>query len=144
MLAVPTLRTARLPGLVVLMALGWTAGCGSKPQAPIPLAAVKGVVTYQGQPLPSGTISFMPVRGTNTATGDIVNGEYSLSTFTPGDGAPAGDYLVAVTAWEKAPEMGVEGVPSIPARYLDPKKSGLTATVSQEQEQTIDFPLQAQ
>jgi len=135
---------AKLSRFALLPALVWATGCGSKPQSPIPLAAVKGVVAYQGQPLPSGTITFMPVRGTNTATGEIVNGEYSLSTFTPGDGAPPGEYQVAVTAWKKPPEMGVEGVPAIPARYLDPKKSGLTATVSQEQEQKIDFQLQAQ
>ncbi len=101
-------------------------------------------MSYQGQPLATGTISFMPVNGTNTASSEIVNGEYSLSTFTAGDGAPAGEYKVAVTAWTKMPEMGVEGVPSVPRKYLDPNQSGLTATISQEESQTIDFQLQAE
>lgn len=138
------LSARKLATLVLAAASGLLTGCGSKAASPIPLSEVKGVVSYQGQPLANGTIAFMPVNGTNTATGDIVNGQYSLSTFTKADGAPQGDFRVAVTAWDKQPGMGVEGVPSIPRKYLDPKTSGLTATVSQENSQTIDFPLQAE
>jgi hypothetical protein len=137
-----TSAAAKTATVIALLATGFTAGCSSKPESPIPLSNVKGVVSYQGQPLETGTISFMPINGTNTASGEIVNGEYSLSTFTAGDGAPAGQYKVAVTAWSKMPEMGVEGVPSVPRKYLDPKQSGLTATISQEKSQTIDFQLQ--
>jgi hypothetical protein len=128
--------------LSLALVLALAAGCGSRPQSPIPLSEVKGTVNYKGQPLAKGTISFMPVGGTNTASGEIENGVYSLSTFVKGDGAPPGDYKVAVSAWEKEPEMGVEGVPAIPRKYLDASQSLLTASISSEKSQIKDFDLQ--
>jgi len=51
-----------------------------------------------------------------------------------------GKYKVAVTAWEKEPEMGTEGVPAIPKKYLSPNESGLTADVTAQSPQ-VDFDL---
>ena len=131
-----------MPALALVLALA--SGCGSRPQSPIPLSEVRGMVKYNGQPLAKGTITFMPVGGTNSASGDIENGAYSLSTFVKGDGAPPGEYKVAVSAWEKEPDMGVEGVPKIPRRYFDANQSQLTATISSEKSQTKDFDLPAE
>jgi hypothetical protein len=128
--------TALALGLLVLSATG----C-SGPDSPIPMSQVSGTVTYRGAPLTKGTISFMPVTGTNTSTGEIANGKYSLSTFTKGDGVPPGEYKVAITAWEKEPGMGETGVSLLPAKYLDANSSGLTANVKPEGSQTIDFEL---
>lgn len=118
------------------------AGCGDNASSPVPLKKVSGTVTYNGAPLPTGSITFMPVNGTNSAAGEIKDGKYSLATFTPGDGAPVGQYKVAITAWKTLPEMGQEGDPAIPKKYFDSEQSGLTANVSEEATQTHDFALQ--
>lgn len=57
----------------------WLCGCGAKGPA---RAAVKGRVTLDGLPLPSGAIHFVPVGDTKgpLAAGRIVNGEYALSS----------------------------------------------------------------
>jgi hypothetical protein len=55
-------------------------GCGAGNKA-----TITGKVTYEGQPVESGFITFFPEdqRGT-TAEGEIINGEYSVSNLTPG------------------------------------------------------------
>jgi hypothetical protein len=70
-----------------------------------------------------------------------VDGAFKLSTFQKDDGAPPGKYLVAVTAWEKEPDMkSPKGVPAIPEKFFDPQKSGLTADVgTQKTELTFDL-----
>lgn len=116
-------------------------GCSSNAKSPIPLKQVSGTVTLDGEPLSQGTITFMPVAGTNSSTGDIVDGKFTLSTFSKDDGAPPGEYKVAVTAWTTPPEMGVEGVPAIPKHYFDTNTSGLSATISEDAKQAIPIAL---
>ena len=122
--------------LLLTLVAGCPGGGGSG------LTDVSGTVKLGGQPLESGTITFMPVGGTTSSTGEIEDGEYSLSTTTPGDGAPPGDYQVTVTAWEKLPTMTEPGVPAVPERYMNASTSGLTAKVEPQPSQTIDFSLQ--
>jgi hypothetical protein len=65
--------------------------------------SVQGTVTYKGEKLAKGQISFVPVpeaQGGQAATGQIEDGYYSLSTLTPGDGALPGKYKVTVVAKE--------------------------------------------
>src|SRR5262249_29072756 len=61
--------------------------------------SVSGTVTYNGQPLDKGAISFVPEKGTG-ATGAIENGSYALSTAGGGDGALPGKYKVTIMAKE--------------------------------------------
>jgi Protein of unknown function (DUF1559) len=62
-------------------------GCAeSRPKT----AVVTGKVTYQGKPVPHGTITFVPANGP-AATGEIrPDGSYTLTTFRDGDGALLG------------------------------------------------------
>lgn len=85
----------------------------------------------------------MPASGAGeTASGKIENGSYELGTFQPGDGAPAGDYVVAVQSYTVEPTMeNPKGQPAVPEKYLTTNASGLTATVQADGSQTIDFPL---
>jgi hypothetical protein len=67
--------------------------------------SVHGTVTYKGEKLAKGQISFRPeTPGGQAATGQIENGYYSLSTLTPGDGALPGKYKVTVDARDYDPE----------------------------------------
>jgi hypothetical protein len=125
-----------------LIALAAVQGCGSG--SPIGLVAVSGTVTYNGQALNKGTITFMPTSGTNSSTGEIVDGKYSLSTFKKGDGVPPGQYQVAIASWETEPTMDTPGVRAIPEKYFDAKQSGLTATVGDKSSQTVDFTVTAE
>jgi len=62
---------------------------------------VSGKVTYNGNPLEKGSISFVPEDGKGIgASGAIQNGSYTMSTGGNNDGAPAGKYKVTITAKE--------------------------------------------
>ena len=55
-------------------------GCGGSGGA-----TVSGTVTYEGQPVGDGTITFLPADGKGQPVGGpIVNGRYSLTAVSPG------------------------------------------------------------
>jgi hypothetical protein len=87
--------TARWLGAAALsLLLVAVAGCGGR------LYPVRGKVTFEdGTPLSKGTVVFESIGGEKaiTARGAIQpGGSYQLSTYKPGDGAPAGKYRVLV------------------------------------------------
>ena len=108
---------------------------------------------YKGQTLPNGTVNFIPEsvdgpQGGRGATGNIVDGEYELTTLTPGDGVIPGSYFVSITAFADADTSGAEvdaaggamdqvsmaqasqaAKSLIPERYGIPNQSGLKANV---------------
>lgn len=111
---------------------------------------VRGTVTYKGQPLAKGAISFYATGSGNEtrgAFGMIENGSYSLSTQTDGDGAFPGDYAVSINAKEAdlaGTEKNAKGGSArqddvlkaykqakspIPKKYEVPETSGLKAKV---------------
>jgi hypothetical protein len=59
--------------------------------------SVSGTVTYKGAPVKSGRISFVPTKPDgHAASGNIVDGQYYLTTLNPGDGALPGTYKITV------------------------------------------------
>lgn len=125
-------------------------GCGDgRP----PLVATSGVVTLDGDPVASATVTLMPRGGGRPATGTTdQEGRFTLSTFAPGDGAVAGAYDAVVTKLEVAKPAGrrssapaddglepdtMGAMPSeedyrslLPKRYSNPATSGLTVEVT--------------
>lgn len=106
---------------------------------------VTGTVEFEGQPAEGATVTFHPVSGATSGekggskqTATILanglttsDGGFSLRTFGPNDGAPAGDYLVTVE-WRKLVGTGedqVVGPNVLPARYANPQTSGIKLTV---------------
>jgi hypothetical protein len=65
---------------------------------------VSGTVTYNGKRLEKGTMNFTP-DGTEgrAAGGTITDGQYSLTTHHPDDGAVPGKYKVSIMAKEADP-----------------------------------------
>lgn len=123
-------------------------GCGGGPDLP-PVAEVSGVVTLDGNPLPRGTIQFVPdkSKGTEgaTAVGTIgPDGRYTLKTAGV-EGAIVGFHKVGVRALQEEPEdeTAPPPPPLIPPRYFNPDTSGLTAEVKADQDNVIDFPLKS-
>ncbi|MBX6313671.1 MAG: hypothetical protein IRY99_12245 [Isosphaeraceae bacterium] len=122
-------------------------GCGrSTPERPetVPLS---GKVTYKGQPIPKGTVTFQADSGP-VATGQIQpDGTYRMTTFEPGDGVVLGHHRVAIIANTEDPTLMPGSSPGyrapkdlIPASYGDPRTSNLEANV-QKDTRNLDFNL---
>lgn len=134
-----------------LVILALQGGCfGSSAPKTIP---VQGKVSYKGQPVSQGTVTFHRVEAANDvlsrpAVGELKSdGTYALSTFTAGDGVMPGKYQVVVVSITSAPspeEPNVREVWGIPRKYGDPAQSGLTAEVAADARGplNLDFTLE--
>lgn len=134
-------------------------GCGPAGGKRPPLGKVHGTITYNGKPVPRGTVTFTPVAGAKgnpsgmPAIGQIQSdGSYELTTFDTGDGAVLGQHSVTITSQTEAPEpmktmpppdeaiKYVKANRLLPEKYSDPKETPLKYTVDAG-ENTIDIPL---
>ncbi len=61
-------------------------------------APVTGKVTFQGRPVPEGTITFYPAEGRSATARLRPDGSYTLTTFDEGDGAIVGSHEVTIEA----------------------------------------------
>ncbi|MDI9445306.1 MAG: carboxypeptidase-like regulatory domain-containing protein [Planctomycetota bacterium] len=116
----------------------WCGGCGSSEP---PTGQVAGKVTYQGEPVTKGVVTFV-----NSETGIGASSELDSSGAYRIESVRAGDYQVAIQPPSApSPEEMAEGAKAekspIPAKYHDPQASGLTATVN-EGANTADFDVQ--
>jgi len=123
-------------------------GCGS---SDTPRADVSGKISYKGQPLTAGSVSF--VNGNNVATAQIENGQYKIADAAVGDNQIA----IVTPASNMAPQQmqqtkqKVDGksftgtnavVVPVPPNFNDPATSGLKYTVTKESPQTHDITIQ--
>jgi hypothetical protein len=130
------------------------AGCGNPSYE---VVKVHGTVTYKGQPLTRGDISFIPVQ----VEGDTMRrmgvsaineqGEYVLNSFKPGDGVIPGEYKVIISSRDKAStEASDEEVAArkwyAPKVYSDVATTPLKATISSDSPQPVklDFSLEGE
>jgi hypothetical protein len=119
-----TIRGLMILVAVVAVALTWVLWT----QRPKPFP-VSGTITYNGQPLGNGKIVFLPPTAAGRqATGQVINGKYSLTSFTLNDGALSGSYKIIVVS------------PSVPARYQSQATSGLVVQI-QKSVNMIDLNL---
>lgn len=123
---------------VIVGTVAFLAGCGGASDAPQTVSA-KGVVKYQGKPVPKLSVSFIPDQGMLAYGTTDSNGSFSLQTNAPGDGAKVGLYKVAISFVpdEVPPMPGFPGsdkpvTSPIPTKYADKETSGLTATVDKD------------
>ena len=147
------------PALLVMASCGTDDGLGKR-------YPVSGTVTYNGNPLEKGEISFVTEDLTKNfgATGIITEGSYTLSTGGNDDGAQVGKYKVTIKAKEeylakaqadfqkdsgkdnpKLPPHFIAKAEAtakslIPAGYGDPRTTTLTAEVKAESNK-LDFAL---
>jgi hypothetical protein len=90
---------------------------------------VSGTIFYNGQPVGNGKIVFLPPGPTGQqASGQIISGKFSLTSFALNDGAMAGTYDIVVVS------------PGVPAKYRSRSTSGLIVHV-QKTANTMDFIL---
>lgn len=120
----------------------WTTGCGGQGKG-----TVSGKVAYQGKPLPSGFVTFVPEKGTPVHADIQSDGSYRI------ENVPIGPVKIGVQP--KSAQNTLQSFPmprnpkdygklqavmtkketQIPPQYADPNKSGLTYTVRQGQQQ---------
>jgi hypothetical protein len=122
---------------------------------------VSGKVTFNGTPLRTGNIDFVPDDATQgrAASGKITDGQYQLGTIADSDGAFPGSYKVRIKSVDVDYSAVVKNTPKgaagrqddvikatraakklIPPRYELETTSNLTAKV-EAKSNTIDFPL---
>jgi hypothetical protein len=141
---------APLVPCVVVAAL---TSCGSEKVALYP---VRGQILVDGEPAARAFVMFCPVAPSvaveklrpSAETAD--DGRFELKTYVRGDGAPAGDYRVAVT-WHGLPiganaedlpeEEWTAGPNQLPESYGDPERTPLTASVESSDTELAPFEL---
>ena len=138
--------------LFVLVGLVMLVGCG--PDRPA-TTKVSGRVTYQGKPVVTGQIMFIPAHGRPAIASIGEDGSYTLTTFDKGDGAAIGKYSVTINATRTiggptATSLEEEGrMPSepprverlVPEKYSQRQTSPLKAEVK-EGDNVINFDLE--
>lgn len=93
--------------LVVWMVFS-LAGCGQS------TGSVEGEVTYDGQPVENGTITFLPADGKGPQVGGkILNGRYTVADVPPGPKVVQVDAVKAVTFARTSDEMARRATASI-------------------------------
>jgi hypothetical protein len=101
------------------------AGCGGDAG----LGTVTGKVTFNNQPLVSGTITFLPANG-RPAHGKIKDGEIlDVTTYRPNDGAVLGSHKVLIQSVHNPDDMYAPRKSLIAEKYGDLKLSDLTAEI---------------
>ncbi|HXG12836.1 MAG TPA: hypothetical protein VNK04_23970 [Gemmataceae bacterium] len=139
------MRVGRLGGAgggFLVAVLAAAAGCGSGK----PMGQVEGRVTFKGQPVTEGMISFSNAAGEGAEAPLGPEGKYLIRT--PQGGLPVGDYVVTVTPGtyvdnsdpKTPPAVEEKRAPNIPPRYRRLGSTPLKATV-QEGKNVFDFDL---
>jgi hypothetical protein len=117
----------------------WLASCGSEAKR----YPVRGQVFVGGKPAEGAVVVFHAAAPSGTKASSErpagrvqADGSFTLGTFAPGDGAPEGDYVVAI-AWpnDTDPTANVavskKATPKLALQYGDARKTPLRAKIVQ-------------
>ena len=127
-------------GLLMLLLV---AGC-DKDAGP-ETVVVTGTVTYQGNPVELGRITFQPQDpdGARPAVGQIkAGGTYALSTYAAGDGVKPGNYTVLIESYRGGPtpeDPRGQKEWLIPAKYSSAESSDLTASIPENASGAVEL-----
>lgn len=140
-------RKFTAPSLLAFVALAVFVGCGS---ADAGRASVSGKVTFDGEPVKTGQISFEPQGQGRTGIAQIVDGAYQMP---PQQGPTPGKYTVRITA-DRPTGKTAQAMPDasgrptgesyeqyIPVKYN--QRSELSVEIGAEPNAVHDFALTA-
>jgi hypothetical protein len=104
------------------------AGCSQTPSQPKTVVASLRITLPNGQPVQAKEVRLVPERGAATPKKEVeavgrpaADGSFELTTFSPGDGAVPGKYVVVLHSGK-----------GIDPKYTDEDTSGLKVTVPSE------------
>jgi hypothetical protein len=130
--------------LAALALLGTASGCGGQKA----VYHVHGVVLDgKNKPAKGAVVVFHPAAADAAQDCKPVgtvddNGEFVLTTYQSGDGAPAGDYVVTLVrpAPRRTP-LDREGGDLLQGRFADPAASKITVTVEKQTDNEVKIRL---
>jgi len=134
--------------LIVLLLLLTTTLCACGENEKVPTYPVHGQVTFKGVPVTRGSVIFSSLDPhSTTALGTLdKEGRYSLTTLESEEGAPAGEYVVAVLSVEPpASNSEISTTPPkplVPAKYLSLETSPLRESIRKGSPNEINIELQ--
>jgi hypothetical protein len=130
----------------LLFMLVWVAGGCAPDSGPVlmPTVPASGIVTLDGKPLAAAIVTFTPLEegmGPECTGTSDAEGKFSLKQVRGSEGAPVGQFKVAVNRYVKADGSAIalaEGefpanvgaTESLPAKYSSPTDTELTASVT--------------
>jgi hypothetical protein len=123
--------------LVLILAIAMLGGACKKSSAK--LFPVKGKVLFKDQPAEGAKVVFSPTgeenaqfRGDRPSATVTADGSFEMRTDPHGVGAPPGEYAVLIT-WFPPRDENPNANPKnkLPAKYSDPTKPPLKATVKE-------------
>jgi hypothetical protein len=134
-------------------------GCGGGDEPPT-VYAVSGKVTLDDKPLANARLTFMPATEGGKGGGYATTKEDGTYELTDGQqaGCMPGQYKVVVSRYltadgkpfEEKPEEGLDlgqaieagdVKESLPKRYSNPEQTELTATIKEEDNESVNFKL---
>ena len=131
------IRLSNLVHVLLVSAVLPLSGCSNKAADRLDVHPVAGQVTFNGKPAAGALVVFHPKDPT---VGELKpnarvdqQGNYSLSTYSAGDGAPAGEYTVTVILRPLVKKEGdFEPGPNVlPAQVSTPATSKIAAQVAE-------------
>lgn len=140
--------TLSLKALGLCLAVLAIAGCGQDDK--VKLFPVKGVVKVDGKPVQGALLTLYPKSDALKLEQSIsattkADGSFTVGTFVPEDGAPAGEYTVTIFHFPpdaQAVMMSTGVVPNLlPPQYSNPQRSGLSIHVKEEPNEVPTFEL---
>ena len=124
-------------------------GCGQTDRGP-KLYPVKGQVFLKDKPAIGARLVLVPVDDPKAEKPSAIvdeNGSFQLATRQPGDGAPAGEYFVSITWFERRKidprkeDDTQQFVDKLGGRYADPKASKLKVKITEGPNEIPSFKL---
>ncbi len=109
-------------------------GCGPEPYVDPNRTTVSGAVTFDGKPLPAGTMNFDSTESGIGTSISISEGRYATNRV------PLGPNTVTIET-DSLLFGSAHLHTKIPAKYADPTKSGLTVDVKPGENENVDFAL---
>ena len=121
------------------------AGCGSDQ---VPTYPVAGKVQFEdGTPVRNGTIELESIEFGTTATGTIQHdGSFILGTYTPNDGAAAGEHraiVVQIIIADGSMKHTIDHGRAVPPRYAEYESASLSVTVEPIEQNQVTVKLSA-
>lgn len=129
-------QLAAAAALTLPLFLGWWVW-SREPGPPLTVYQATGLVTLAGKPIGGGVIQLHPYRTDFQMSvkprGNLKkDGTFTLMTFNPNDGAPAGEYIATVTWNREVPGADGEVLPGpnvLPEIYSNPDSSSLKVKI---------------